>query len=346
VVAYRGCKLSPGAGARSSDSLRESLTLTNSSRFLVASHDAGGAEVIADFVPVLGAETRFVTAGPARSIFDKVLPVRTEVSVEEGLAWADTVIVATGWQTDLEISTQAKAQSRGLRTAAVLDNWDIFDERFNRHGYHIEPAELWVVDKLAARKAEGFFPGALIKILPWNHYDLVVEAIVEARSNRTEPVDGGFRVLFLGENVQGFEATLNQRQPFGFSQFDALAYVDRVLNGRNVRGLDIRIRPHPSENPCRYRDAIVDLKNAANVSDLDLVADLAWCDIAVGISSIALYYANHALIPTGTCYPVPVSNYHSSPWDLPTLEALLDQTGWPDPRRVPELQKDKLEFDL
>lgn len=345
MVTYKGCKLSSCAGARSSDSLRATLDLTNSARFLVASHDAGGAEVIADFIPVLGAETRFATAGPARSIFDKVLPGRTEVSVEEGLAWADTVIVATGWQTDLEISTQATAQSRGLRTAAVLDNWDIFDERFNRHGYNIEPAELWVVDKLAARKAEDFFPGALIKILPWNHYDLVVEGVVKARLNRNEPVGEEFRVLFLGENIQEFEATLDQRQPFGFSQFDALTYVDRVLSGRDVRGLNLRIRPHPSENPGNYRDAIVDLKNAANVSDLDLVADLAWCDIAVGISSIALYYASHALIPTGTCCPVPVSNYHASPWELPTLEALLDQTGWPDPRRVAELQLDKLELE-
>ena len=122
MVAHRGYKLNPDLGERSSESLRRKLDLTNSSRFLVVSHDRGGAEVIADFVTELGAATWFVTAGPARNVFAAAFPERVEVNLEKGLDWADTVIVATGWQTDWELSAQAAAQSRGLRTAVVLDH--------------------------------------------------------------------------------------------------------------------------------------------------------------------------------------------------------------------------------
>jgi hypothetical protein len=199
VVAYRGYKLNPDQGERSSKSLRRELALTNSSRVLVVCHDRGGAEVIADFVTELGAETWFVTAGPARNVFAEAFLERVEVNLEKGLAWADTVIVATGWQTDWEISAQAAAQSRGLRTAVVLDNWVNFSGRFNHHGYAIEPIELWVVDTLAAQQAEEVFPESITRVLPWSHYDQMVNKIILARAGRPAGEAGRLRVLFLGE---------------------------------------------------------------------------------------------------------------------------------------------------
>ena len=291
------------------------------------SHDAGGAEVLSDFVSELGAETRFATAGPARHIFDEVLPERTEISVEEGLVWADTVIVATGWQTDWEISAQVIAQTRGLRTAVVLDNWVNLDRRFRHHGFNIEPLELWVVDERAAQNAEDLFPESIMRVLPWSHYDRIVNQIILARAGRNKGGDERLRVLFLGENVQDFEATLDQTQPFGFSQFDALAYVDKVLNDRVTHGIDFRLRPHPSEKPEQYQNAVTNLTRKIELSQSDLITDLTWCDIAVGLSSIALYYASRAGIPTCTCFPVSSTDYHLSPWRFPTLVEILDEIG-------------------
>ena len=292
-------------------------------------HDAGGAEVIADFVSELGAETRFATAGPARHIFAEVLPERTEINVEAGLVWADTVIVSTGWQTDWEISAQVEAQSRGLRTAVVLDNWVNLDRRFRHHGFDIDPLELWVVDERAAQNAEDLFPESITRVLPWNHYDRIVNQIILARAGRTERGDERLRVLFVGENVQDFEAALDQTKPFGFSQFDALDYVDKVLNDRVTQGIDFRLRPHPSENSEQYQNTVTNLTRKIEFSQSDLITDLTWCDITVGLSSIALYYASRSGVLTCTCFPVRHSDYHVSPWGFPTLVELLDQIGWP-----------------
>jgi hypothetical protein len=101
-------------------------------------------------------------------------------------------------------------------------------------------------------------------------------------------------VLFLGENVQDFEATFDQTQSFGFSQFDALAYVDKVLNDRVTHGIDFRLRPHPSEEPKQYQNAVTNLTRYIELSQSDLITDLTWCDMTVGLSSIALYYSSRA----------------------------------------------------
>lgn len=327
MVAYQGDELNPDRGERSSESLRGKLALTNSHRFLVVSHDRGGAEVISDFVTELGAETWFVTAGPARNVFAVAFLDRVEVDLVRGLNWADTVIVATGWQTDWEISAQDAAQSRGLRTAVVLDNWVNFSGRFEHHGYAVEPRELWVVDALAAQKAEEAFPESITRILPWSHYDLVVDKIKLARVGRGKEGSERLRVLFLGENVEDFENTLDQNQDFGFNQFDALVYVDRLLRDRKESEVELRLRPHPSEKLERYQKVIPSLTIRTELSQSDLITDLAWCDIAVGLSSIALYFASRAGVPTCTCFPIGQSNYHKSPWAFPTLVELLEEIG-------------------
>lgn len=308
---------------RSPEILQTRMGLEDCRRIAVVAHDRGGAEVVADIARSLAVETRYVSAGPARGVFDDVLPHRTEVPLPEALAWADAVIVTTGWQTDWELSAQAAAQDQGLRTAVVLDNWVNFSGRFEHHGYSVTPRELWVVDNLAAINAAEAFPEALVRELPWSHYDEVVDRIIAARRERGPRIDGGTRVLFVGENVGEFEKTLGEGADFGFDQFEALAHAGLVLHRRLGDEFILRLRPHPSEDPSMYGPAIAAIPGGAEVSRGDLVDDLSWCDIAIGLSSIALYYAYRTGIPTGTCFPIRGTHYHQSPWGFPSIEQLL-----------------------
>jgi hypothetical protein len=302
------------------------MGLEDCRRIAIVSHDRGGAEVVADIARSLAVETAYVSAGPARGVFDEALPHRTEVLLPEALIWADTVIVTTGWQTDWELSAQAAAQERGLRTAVVLDNWVNFSGRFQHHGYSVTPRELWVVDDLAARSAAEAFPKALVRELPWNHYDKLVDRITAARRDRQPRMDGRMRVLFVGENVAEFEETLGEGADFGFDQFDALAHAALVLHRQLGDGFVLRVRPHPSEDPSTYGPAIAHISGGAELSGGELFDDLTWCDIAIGLSSIALYYADRSGIPTGTSSPIRGTGYHQSPWGFPSVEQLLGES--------------------
>lgn len=292
-------------------------------RIAIVAHDRGGAEVVADIARSLTVETTYVSAGPARGVFDDVLPHRTEVPLSEALVWADVLIVTTGWQTDWELSALAAAQEQGLRAAVVLDNWVNIAGRFQHHGLTVTPRELWVVDDLAARYAADVYPEALVRPLPWNHYDEVVVDITAARRDREPRTDGRVRVLFLGENVGEFEETLGEGADFGFDQFEALVHAWLVLHRQFGDGFALRVRPHPSEDPSTYGPAIAGISGGAELSGGDLVDDLSWCDIAIGLSSIALYYAHRAGIPTGTSFPIRPTQYHESPWGFPSIEQLL-----------------------
>lgn len=307
---------------RGAEILRAHLELGDCQKILIVSHDRGGAEVVADIATYLDHEVHYVSAGPARQVFQGRFPSRREVTLVEGLTWADAVIVTTGWQTDWEISAKSAAQDLGLRTAVVLDNWVNFAGRFRHHGYEITPRELWVVDELAARTASETFPKALVRQLPWSHYDSVVESIVAAREHRTPSRDAGLRVLFVGENVGEFEESSGEDADFGFDQFDALSHLGTVLDKSLGKGYALRVRPHPSEDLLSYVPTMTGLGDSVELSTRDLMEDLAWCDIAVGLSSIALYYASRAGIPTYTCFPVPESAYHTSPWAFPGVEEL------------------------
>jgi hypothetical protein len=300
------------------------LGLADCKRVVIVAHDRGGAEVAANVASNLDTEIRYVTAGPARNLFDGLLPKRREVALTEGLAWAEIAIVTTGWQTQWEVSALAIAQAQGLRTAVVLDNWVNFAGRFQHHGYDVIPRELWVVDDLAARRAAAAFPSAVIHELPWSHYDTVVERIVVSRRNRVYMEGAPMRVLFVGENVGDFEGTLDEQAPFGFDQFEALLHLGRVLIERLGTGFVIRVRPHPSENPASYGPALSQIDGSVHLSSSDLIDDLSWCDVAVGLSSIALYYASRSGIPTATCFPITDSAYHQSPWEFPRIEEFMD----------------------
>ena len=312
---------------RAAKTLRDLMELPETGRFVVVAHDRGGAEVISDFAPHLGGEARFVTAGPARGVFDAVLPDRLEVSLADGLDWADTAIIGTGWQTDWELSAEARAQDCDLRTAVVLDNWVNFRGRFQHHGLEVTPSELWVVDELAARTASVTFPAACVRVLPWSHYDAVVDEIQRARRAHPRVTDQVTRVLFVGENVSEFASTVGGGGEFGFSQFDALTHLAGLLEERLDGRFLLRIRPHPSERSASYAPALRRLPGHASISSGSLVEDLTWCDWAVGLSSIALYFADRSGTPTYTCFPFQDSPYHHSPWGFPTIEEALDASS-------------------
>jgi hypothetical protein len=296
------------------------MGISAAQRFLVVAHDRGGAEVIADFLPSLGGEVRLLIDGPARDVLPPELVGAGAESLSAGIAWADTIILSTGWQTDWELAALRAALDSGRRTVTVLDNWVNFAGRFAHHGLHVEPGELWVVDSLAARIAAEEFPEAVVRVLPWNHYSAVVADMVAARAGRPEPSGGPTRILFIGENVGEFAQTLAGEADFGFSQFDALAHLGEVLHRRLGAEVTLRVRPHPSEDPQRYRDVIDVLPVPTELSHGSLLDDVAWCDWAVGLSSIALYYASQSGVPTYTCFPTAGSEYHRSPWGFPTVE--------------------------
>ena len=93
---------------------------------LICCHDAGGAEILSDWVLVETAKRyRFRLEGPALAVFRRKLGDLTGLSraeADEILPTVDFVLTGTGWASTLELDCLAAARAAGVYCAAYLDH--------------------------------------------------------------------------------------------------------------------------------------------------------------------------------------------------------------------------------
>src|SRR4051812_6760252 len=132
--------------------------------FAIVSHDAGGAEVLSSFVRQKGIHGLFVLEGPARRVFERKLGAINLTPLESAIQRSEFVLTGTSWQSDLEFDAIAVARRLSKRSAAFVDHWVNYPERFTRGGKTILPDELWVGDAIAEAIALKEFPGLAVRL--------------------------------------------------------------------------------------------------------------------------------------------------------------------------------------
>ncbi len=211
----------------------------------VVAHDAGGANQI---IALLQAhcDMKGIQAymeGPAFKLWQQAFPAnRLSVSIESVLKNAQSVLVGTGWASDLEYSTISKAIDSGLRVIALLDHWVNYKQRFIREGRTVWPDEFWVVDHYAWRIASQSFPGKKIKKISDYYLKNQLKKI-------DSPPPDKHTFLYLLEPI---------RHDWGKGvpgEFQALDYmVEKLPNMPLPQEISVRLRLHPSEKPDKYLD--------------------------------------------------------------------------------------------
>ena len=158
----------------------------------VVCHDAGGANLIlAWLASEPRSDVRPVMAGPAERLWRARFGETPLWDLENALDGAAALLSGTGWQTDLEHRARAIAKNSGIRSAAALDHWVHYPERFLRGGETVWPDEIWVVDEDAFALASEQFPGVEIR--------LKANAYLDEQVARIRPLSDGApeRVLYV-----------------------------------------------------------------------------------------------------------------------------------------------------
>jgi hypothetical protein len=261
-----------------------------SNRVCVVSHDAGGAEILANYVAQNNVDYRLVLEGPAVGVFQRRLGPNKSWSLAQALAGCDWCLTGTGWQSDLEWRAVGEAKQIGLRTVAFLDHWVNYPERFERNGVVHLPDEIWVGDEEAQALARKHFPGVTVELVP-NPYFAHVAREIEAckRERPSEPSEGG-KVLFVCENISGHaQLRHGDARYWGYTEFDALEYFFSRIQDLGMRIEQVTLRPHPSDPPRKYEDVIARHAPLARLGgSKSLIQEIVDADVVAGCESMAL----------------------------------------------------------
>jgi hypothetical protein len=285
---------------------------------LVVAHDAGGAAVLASVVSAHQDAFNWVlaVAGPAVGILGTdTLHVQRRVFESDGSAelaqWMRAIsptllLTGTGWQTSFELDAIRAARSLAIPSAAYLDHWVNFRERFGSPAEWETklPDRILVGDKYALDRAltDGFAPARLVQI-----ENPFLKGLLAGQHPR-HAVEAGAKkkILFVSEPTQ---TSFPWQQPAPTTQgweFDAIELLAKYVEGTEPR-LKLKIRLHPSEQRDKYR--ILDEVFArlgvlvSPACDKPLQEEIRESDAVFGIGSMALLGACAMGYPVATILP-------------------------------------------
>jgi len=254
----------------------------------IVSHDAGGAEILSSWLNRYDGSASVVVAGPAEKIFQHKCPQANFRSLEEALDLCTWVLCGTGWQSSFEREGIRFGRVRGKKTVSFLDHWVHYRERFEEHGQHTLPDEIWVGDQEAERMARSLFleTPVLLKNNPYVE-DLQIE-IERLSANQTHTTVA--RILYVCEPI-GEQASIQfgNEYHWGYTEYDALRFFLKNLSSVGELPSEIIIRPHPSESIEKYYWASDFVEVPIRFGGQStLLEEILESEIVVGCESMAL----------------------------------------------------------
>lgn len=287
--------------------------MNNSRLVAIVSHDAGGAEILANYVHQSKIACRFVLEGPAVVVFQRRLGAIEIISLDEGVSVCDEVLCGTSWQSDLEWRAIEQCRQLGKNAIAFLDHWVNYQERFIRKGIQHLPDEIWVGDKDAENLARKHFPHKPIRLVP-NPYFIDMQLQIAELGGRKSSLSGEKAVLLVSENISDHaRLRYGDERYWGYTEFDAIRY---FLENMNLLGEKIKtvvIRPHPSDPARKYDGIVNEYADIVRLSDgRPLINEIVDADIVVGCQSMAMVIGLLAhkkvvscIPPSGPCCALP-----------------------------------------
>ncbi len=269
-------------------------------RICVASHDAGGAEVVSSYVKRNRLDCMYHLAGPAVDIFTKKLGPVISTSLEECLVECDLLLCSMGWS-DHEWHALAKAKEMDKRVIVFLDHWTGYKTRFIRNEIMILPDEIWVGDTSAEIIAKEVFPNLSIKLVP-NPYYADLKDEIDLLPSNDDSENTGKKILYVCEPTA---SKSDVSKSSGYTDHDALRYFLKCISERKELIGSICLRPHPSEPQDKYAWALKnEFMSIAIGGKNSLLEEISASDWVVGRSSMALVVGLIANKTVFSCIPI------------------------------------------
>lgn len=292
-------------------------------RILVAAHDPGGSNVIGPIIARLAGQAQqyslvLALLGPARqrisasgsNIIAVDLPAlptpgfpNEQSTREESVAalldqlQVDIIFTATSYNSNLERLFLKHAQKRRIPSAAIIDYWANYIERFTLDGNRYFPDILFVTDQKMAEGVHRVHPPSQIIVSGNPHLRELAEAHASSDAQAHQKQKKR-RYRFFSENIHHYFP----HRPI--TEFSMVADLVRFLADRDLP-IEFLVRPHPMESHAPWEKFFADFSSQYNLRAVTLGLDtdpfpkvLTDRFIAIGITSMALLETTVCNIPT------------------------------------------------
>lgn len=263
-------------------------------KYLVVSHDAGGAEIVSSWVnqnPQY--QYKFILEGPAASVFERKLTgikIESSKKLERLVVDSNFVLTGSSQSSTLEKKAIVIAKESGTQVATFLDYWYGYENRFVYQGKTVLPDEIWVGDEYAIDLARDIFPQAKI-VFYSNPY--LREVLAEAQKIGVSANKKVLGILYLCqpycEECEDRNGEVNH-----VTDISGLEYFLQNILDHLPEKVEVRLRLHPTENGYKYKDIIYSYNNSLKITisrKQSLAEDCVWADWAVGMHAAALVIA-------------------------------------------------------
>ena len=255
----------------------------------VTAHDAGAANFILGWLrDCENMDVRCCVDGPAQTLFSEYLVERGSVPLANALNGAQILLSGTSRVSTLEHDSRILARSLGVRSIGVIDHWVNYRERFIRQDQFVLPDELWVSDGYALLEAKKYFPDTPVIQRPNRYLEQLTKEIGQVSIKHHERT----RILYALEPIR---SKWGRNDISG--EFQSLEYfISRIPTLINGHGVEIRLRPHPSDALHKYDQWLAVNRNYDISIDttLSLASAIAWSDWVVGCETYAMVVALNA----------------------------------------------------
>ncbi|MBN1548075.1 MAG: hypothetical protein JW902_15595 [Syntrophaceae bacterium] len=267
----------------------------------VVAHDAGAANLIISWLRDRNdLDLRVSLGGPATRLWHNEFGDVANLSFDEALKGATSLISGTSHSDDREHKARQLARQCGTHSVGVIDHWVNYPERFKWGGIQILPDEIWVADRYAFGIAKQCFPHSTIKQLKNRYMEQVVKA-VHRHSRGQKPIMPPARVLYLLEPIRHAWASGGLA-----GEFQALDFFVQHMNYLGItKATELRLRPHPSDSEGKYlswMNRSCFLKVTID-PETTLEESIAWADMVLGCETFGLAIAHYAGRPTVSTLP-------------------------------------------
>lgn len=275
----------------------------------IASHDAGGAEILSHWLLSNNIKFKASLKGPSLNVYHKNIGLIKNYSVSELINQCNLLITSTSWQSNHELQAIKLAKEKGIYTISYIDHWCNYRERFLEKGIECLPNEIWVCDKYGLKIASSLFTNVVIKVVKNFYLEHIKYNVCKLDSLRINNKNKSENILFLAENIDDHcLARYGNTSHWGYNEKDAFLYFLRNLSFISTNVSKINIRLHPSHSLDSYEWTRRESKLINQIGcQNSLIEDLSNNQIFVGVQSMAMVAALYTGKKVVSCLP-PNSN--------------------------------------